>query len=164
MNKLTKSEGIAVGVALVVVATLLFGGNIISFFKGERANPTTNNENTTMNLPSTGVQSEDIKVGEGVEAQKGDTLTVHYVGRLPDGKVFDSSVDRGQPFTFILGSGQVIRGWDEGMVGMHVGGQRKLTIAPDYGYGAQGIGPIPPNSTLIFDVELLNVSKTTVNQ
>src|SRR3990167_7858117 len=89
----------------------------------------------------------------------GDNLTVHYVGTLPDGKVFDSSLDRNAQFSFTLGVGQVIRGWDEGFSGMQVGGTRLIIVAPDYGYGEQGVGTIPPNSTLIFEVELLDVEK-----
>lgn len=96
-------------------------------------------------------------MGTGPTAEAGKVLTVHYTGSLEDGTVFDSSVSRNTPFTFVLGSGEVIRGWDEGLVGMKAGGKRVLRISPDYGYGAQGGGPIPPNATLIFDVELLGV-------
>ena len=101
---------------------------------------------------------EDVVVGTGVEATKGKTVSVHYTGWLTDGKKFDSSKDRGQPFNFSLGAGQVIRGWDEGVAGMKVGGKRKLTIPPDLGYGSRGAGgAIPPNATLVFEVELLGV-------
>ncbi|WP_342376888.1 FKBP-type peptidyl-prolyl cis-trans isomerase [Myxococcus stipitatus] len=101
---------------------------------------------------------EDSKVGTGDEAKAGHTVSVHYVGTLTDGKKFDSSRDRGQPFSFKLGAGQVIQGWDQGVAGMKVGGVRKLTIPPDLGYGARGAGGvIPPNATLVFEVELLGV-------
>jgi peptidylprolyl isomerase len=101
---------------------------------------------------------EDIVVGTGPSPTAGQEITVHYTGTLEDGTKFDSSVDRKQPFDFPLGGGRVIRGWDEGVVGMKVGGQRTLIIPPDMGYGARGAGGvIPPNATLIFDVELLDV-------
>ncbi|MEZ4156452.1 MAG: FKBP-type peptidyl-prolyl cis-trans isomerase [Candidatus Paceibacterota bacterium] len=100
---------------------------------------------------------EDVKVGEGVEAVKGSEITVHYVGTLDDGTKFDSSRDRGNPFSFVLGSGMVIQGWEQGFEGMKVGGVRKLTIPPYMGYGDRAIGSIPPNSTLHFEVELLGV-------
>ena len=105
-----------------------------------------------------GVQIEEIRQGEGAEARAGNTVTVHYVGTLTDGKKFDSSRDRGKGFTFRLGAGQVIAGWDQGVAGMKVGQVRKLTISPDLAYGAKGFPPvIPPNSTLVFEVELLEV-------
>lgn len=101
---------------------------------------------------------EDITVGEGNEAAAGNTVVVHYTGWLTDGSKFDSSVDRNDPFSFRLGAGMVIRGWDEGVAGMKVGGKRKLTIPPEMGYGAHGAGGvIPPNATLVFEVELLDV-------
>jgi peptidylprolyl isomerase len=105
-----------------------------------------------------GLQYEDIKVGDGAQPKAGQTVIVHYTGTLTDGTKFDSSRDRGQPFSFRLGAGEVIKGWDEGLSTMKVGGQRKLTIPPDLGYGARGAGGvIPPNATLVFDVELLDV-------
>src|SRR5262245_5871367 len=107
---------------------------------------------------SGGLKYVDIKVGDGAVAESGQPVSVHYTGWLVDGTKFDSSVDRGQPFKFTLGAGNVIRGWDEGVKGMRVGGKRKLTIPPDMGYGANGYPPvIPPNATLVFDVELLGV-------
>lgn len=104
-------------------------------------------------------QIEDVTTGKGPEAKAGDSVSVHYVGTLSDGKKFDSSRDRGRPFSFSLGRGQVIKGWDVGVAGMQVGGVRKLTIPPDEGYGSRGAGgAIPPNATLLFEVELLGIS------
>ena len=101
---------------------------------------------------------EDQIVGTGRTAEAGDTVTVHYTGWLADGTKFDSSVDRGQPFTFVLGQQQVIAGWDLGVAGMRVGGKRTLTIPPHLGYGDRGSGAvIPPGATLVFEVELLSV-------
>ncbi|TGK39165.1 FKBP-type peptidyl-prolyl cis-trans isomerase [Leptospira andrefontaineae] len=104
-----------------------------------------------------GLVIKDIKKGTGKEAFNGSNVTVHYTGWLTNGKKFDSSKDRGTPFRFDLGAGQVIRGWDKGVQGMKEGGVRKLTIPPEMGYGSSGAGTIPPNSTLIFEVELLKV-------
>lgn len=104
-----------------------------------------------------GLKTEDEVVGTGAEAVSGKKITVNYAGTLTDGTKFDSSYDRGTPFSFNLGAGEVIAGWDQGVAGMKVGGKRKLTIPPSLGYGAQAAGAIPPNSTLIFEVELLKV-------
>lgn len=104
-----------------------------------------------------GLQYYDFSVGDGAEATSGDRVTVHYRGWLTNGTMFDASYDRGEPFTFRLGAGQVIKGWDEGVVGMRVGGERRLRIPPELGYGDRGTGPIPGGATLLFDVELLEV-------
>ena len=109
--------------------------------------------------PSSELVIDEITLGEGAEAQSGRTVSVHYTGWLTNGSKFDSSVDRNEPFDFPLGRGYVIRGWDEGVAGMKVGGKRKLTIPPELGYGARGAGGvIPPNATLVFEVELLAVN------
>lgn len=155
MRKLNKKEGIAVAVSLAVLAYLFFSGPIVNLFSTNEQNL----QNPNIEVPETGVDSEDIVVGSGAIAATGDTLIVHYVGSLPNGRVFDSSYDRNAPFSFTLGVGQVIRGWDEGVAGMREGGKRRLLIAPDYGYGTQAVGAIPSNSHLIFEVELLEVSK-----
>lgn len=102
-------------------------------------------------------KQQDLVLGEGREAKNGDKLAVHYEGTFLDGKVFDSSYQRGQPFEFTLGAGEVIRGWDLGVLGMRVGEKRTLVIPPELGYGARQVGPIPPNSTLKFTIELLEV-------
>ncbi len=109
-------------------------------------------------ITDSGLKYEDLAEGDGAVAAAGQRVTVHYTGWLTDGSKFDSSVDRAEPFSFALGRGMVIRGWDEGVVGMKVGGRRRLTIPPQLGYGAQGAGGvIPPNATLVFEVELLQV-------
>ena len=115
-----------------------------------------------MNTTPSGLQYEDTIAGSGAEAAKGNLVSVHYTGWLytsgTAGAQFDSSKDRGQPFKFSLGGGQVIRGWDEGVAGMKVGGTRRLVIPPEMGYGARGAGGvIPPNATLLFEIELLSV-------
>ena len=107
---------------------------------------------------ASGLQYQDLVVGEGVAAAAGDTVSVHYTGWLEDGTQFDSSVDSGTPYEFVLGVGGVIPGWDEGVAGMQVGGTRKLIIPPDLAYGAGGSGGvIPPNATLVFEVQLLEI-------
>jgi peptidylprolyl isomerase len=125
--------------------------------------PASTDEETTMAdealvTTDSGLQYRDIVDGTGAMPQPGQRVTVHYTGTLEDGTKFDSSRDRGRPFSFKVGVGQVIKGWDEGVGSMRVGGQRQLIIPPDLGYGARGAGGvIPPNATLIFDVELLRI-------
>ena len=107
-----------------------------------------------------GLVVQDVIVGEGKTAENGDTLSAHYVGALQDGTVFDESYGRGQPIQFVLGSGQLIQGWDLGLVGVKEGGKRRLIIPPELAYGAQGAGGvIPPNATLLFEIELVSVQK-----
>ena len=116
---------------------------------------------TTKNMETTTLIIEDEKIGTGNEAKSGDTVTVHYVGTLTDGTIFDASRKRGDTgFTFVLGAGEVIKGWDQGVAGMKVGGKRKLTIPSDLAYGNRAVGGvIPANATLVFEVELLNTGK-----
>jgi FKBP-type peptidyl-prolyl cis-trans isomerase len=110
-----------------------------------------------MEQTASGLYVMDLEVGEGQEATPGQTVTVYYTGWFLDGEKFDSSLDRGEPYSFPLGQGRVIPGWDEGVAGMRVGGWRRLVIPPELAYGAAGRPGIPPNSTLVFDVELLDL-------
>jgi FKBP-type peptidyl-prolyl cis-trans isomerase len=115
-------------------------------------------DTTALTKTPSGLRYQDVTQGEGAEATADRTVSVHYTGWLPNGEKFDSSRDRDQPFSFTLGAGQVIAGWDEGVAGMKVGGRRKLVIPADLGYGTAGAPPaIPPGATLVFDVELLDV-------
>ncbi len=144
------------------LALLLLAAFISTACSEQPAPPSSRMEKSSM----TELIKTDVKLGEGAEAVTGQNVSVHYTGWLYDeaapehkGKKFDSSRDRGQPFDFALGGGQVIKGWDEGVAGMKVGGQRTLIIPSDMGYGSRGAGGvIPPNATLIFDVELLGVN------
>ena len=112
----------------------------------------------TSRITDSGLKVEDLLEGEGAVAIAGQQVVVHYTGWLTDGRKFDSSHDRVEPFDFALGKGHVIRGWDEGVAGMKIGGKRRLTIPPHLGYGARGAGAvIPPNATLVFEVELLDI-------
>ncbi len=129
------------------------------FFQTFRKNTTEKSVPTESKKGVEGLEIEILKQGEGQEAKDGDTVVVHYTGWLEDGTKFDSSLDRNSPFTFKLGIGQVIKGWDIGVLGMKIGEKRKLIISPELGYGEKGTpgGPIPPNATLIFEVELLDI-------
>ena len=107
---------------------------------------------------ASGLEYIEVEAGTGAQAEAGKTVSVHYTGKFPDGNVFDSSISRGEPITFRLGAGRVIKGWDEGIALMKVGGKAQLTIPPELAYGERGAGGvIPPNTTLIFDVELISV-------
>ncbi len=151
MQNLNQKEWVAVVVAVCVVGFFfVFGPMIISLF-------TNTNKTAVAETPQVNVQ--DTHIGGGEMATPGEKITVNYVGRFTNGTVFDSSIARKQPFQFVLGAGQVIKGWDQGLVGMRVGGKRTLTIPPSLGYGPADYGPIPGNSTLVFDVELLKVEK-----
>ena len=152
MKKLDTKEWVAVVVAVFVVGFFfIFGQTLISIFTN------TNTQRAMVQTPQVSIQ--DTVIGGGDAAAPGDQVVVNYTGRFVDGTVFDSSITRGEPFQFVLGAGQVIKGWDQGIVGMRVGGKRTLSIPPELAYGANDYGPIPGNSTLIFDVELLKVTK-----
>ncbi len=154
MKNLTRNQGIAVAIGLALMTYLFFSGPLMNLFSSNKVNSVIENQ-----MPQTGFTVEEVVLGQGALVAPGDMLTVHYVGRLPNGQVFDSSLDRNTPIKFTVGIGQVIRGWDEGLLGMRVGGKRVITIAPDYAYGSQAVGTIPANSTLIFEVELLDAEK-----
>ena len=149
---MSKKTIIAVFIAVVLVGLLLGGSLVSGLFTS--SNKT---EDTTMQQQNSQVQLKDITEGTGDVAISGKEVTVHYTGVFSDGKKFDSSIDRGAPFTFTLGAGQVIKGWDIGVEGMKVGGKRVLVIPPQFGYGENDYGTIPGNSTLIFEIELLGV-------
>lgn len=165
MEPMTEEQKIRVGIVIAILAIIAAG---YFMFLAPRADTPgrTHTDITKSALPSSlpnneGVSEmkiEDTVVGTGDAVKNGDTVSVHYTGTLTDGTKFDSSLDRDQPFSFVVGGGQVIQGWEEGLVGMQAGGKRKLTIPSDKGYGPRGQGTIPPNATLIFDIELLKIN------
>ncbi len=167
MKSLEKKEWIAVTVSIIVIAILFFGHSIWNMIIGPQtpqqplnATGTTTMSDTTApkNISTIkGLEIYDMQVGTGTAATVGKKVTAHYIGTLVDGTKFDSSLDRNRPFTFTLGGGQVIKGWDQGIAGMKIGGIRTLVISPELGYGAQALGSIPANSTLIFQVQVLDV-------
>lgn len=132
----------------------------INFPRQEK--PLVNSSDDNSASPSGKVQIEELQPGTGDAVKNGDSVTVHYTGTLTDGTQFDSSYDR-EPFTFTVGSGSVIQGWDEGIIGMKVGEKRKLTIPPDLGYGSVQQGSIPANSTLLFEIELISIDTAKEN-
>lgn len=147
-------------IIIVLVGCLIVATGIAIVIWNKEGQPSVNSRlNNQANVPSKeGVLIRVLKSGNGREAKNGDTVTVNYAGNLQDGRKFDSSWDRGAPFSFILGVGQVIRGWDIGVLGMKIGEMRKLTIPPELAYGSGGAGGIiPPNATLVFEIELLNI-------
>jgi len=152
------STGIAIALAIcIAVIFLFFGPSVLNLFSTNTL-PMSPAEQTTAETPAA-LGVADTVVGTGAEAQPGNTVTVNYVGHFTDGAVFDASANHGQPFSFVLGAGKVIAGWDQGIVGMKVGGTRVLTVPPQLGYGSADYGPIPGNSTLIFEVQLVQVAQ-----
>lgn len=138
---------------VAIIAGLIF----LFMYNPPKPEPSPESSMPDQNIDAQALKSEDLIVGTGADAKTGMTVAVHYTGTLTDGTKFDSSLDRGEPFTFTLGAGEVIEGWDLGVVGMKVGGKRKLTIPSDLAYGEDGAGEsIPPNATLVFDIELLS--------
>ncbi len=166
MNNTSIATGIAVAIALIIViATFFFGVNIFTLFSfgsNNQVQQTNTVAKKTVSTPTVTIKKfsiTDVVVGTGAVAKSGDKISVQYVGKFTDGKTFDSSAAHGgKPFRFVLGAGQVIAGWDKGIVGMKVGGTRILEIPPALGYGDRAFGPIPANSSLIFEVKLLDVS------
>jgi len=163
MRTFSTNEWVAITAAVAIALFMFFGGSVMSIFSPkaivkQAINPESTNTDVKNTSTITGLEIYAEVVGTGTEAVVGKTVTAHYTGTLVNGFKFDSSVDRGQPFSFALGAGQVIKGWDLGIQGMKIGGKRRLVISPDLGYGSQEVGGvIPANSTLIFEVELIDV-------
>lgn len=159
MNKLSKEQYIGVAIALLLALFMFFGfGGVQKVFNGQSSenslNPIADINNINENSMTEENTNSDTKVAEA-----GDTITVHYNGTFENGTKFDSSYDRGQPFSFVLGAGLVIKGWDQGLIGAKEGEKKRLVLPPELAYGASGQGPIPPNTTLIFEVEVLDIEK-----
>lgn len=161
MRKLSTKEWIAVAAAIIFVGYTLFGSNIMGLFT---QNSMGNDESlaAAISTGSTGgVIIDDVTIGQGSAVKNGDLVSVHYVLSLSDGTVIQNSRDFGQPFKFTLGAGEVIPGWEQGFTGMKVGGVRTLIIPPELAYGANQAGPIPPNSTLVFTIEVVDSAAVT---
>ena len=153
------------GLGILALLAIIFVGSTLRNNDGGSTASTASNEQasvsqafTNMQTSSTGLQWKDVVVGTDAEVKNGSTVSVHYTGTLVNGAKFDSSYDRGEPFTVIVGAGQVIPGWEEGLLGMKVGGKRELVIPPSLAYGSRDLGVIPPNSTLQFVVEVISVN------
>lgn len=144
---------LVIGILALGIASLFIFRITDGFLPAQKPEPTKIMDTTNVK----DLKIDDIKVGSGDEVKSGDAVVINYLGTLTNGTKFDSSYDRGEPFETQIGTGQVIKGWDLGVVGMKVGGKRKLTIPPSLGYGDQAQGPIPANSTLIFEVELVEI-------
>lgn len=138
---------------ILIVSLIAFS---LAFLGCSSSKETSKEQASKMIKTESGLQYEDIRLGSGDAVKSGQKLTVHYEGTLSDGTKFDNSYDRNQPFEFVIGKGQVIKGWEEGLLGMRIGGKRKLIIPAELGYGANSAGAIPANSELIFEIELLD--------
>src|SRR3989344_2152813 len=150
-------------VFLIIVLILIAAGLVYYFDFYQKKNM--KEENKITNQTADRIKIEILEKGNGAAAKNGDTIVVHYIGTLENGTKFDSSLDRGRPFSFVLGAGQVIAGWEQGILGMRVGEKRKLTIAPELAYGEAGAGnAIPPNATLIFEINLLKINKKPLRE
>jgi len=159
MNKLSKKEWIAVAVAVIFVSYTLFGGNIMGLFQKNMTNEDVSGAIANSDsFNNNGVIVSEVLVGQGAEVKIGQVILVHYILSLSDGTVVQNSKDFGQPFKFTLGAGEVIPGWELGFEGMKIGGIRTIVIPPELAYGANQAGPIPPNSTLIFTIELIDAT------
>ncbi len=144
-----KSVVIALVIGAIIVAAVVLNNKNTSTTKSETVVPSV--------MQNQDLKAEDLQVGTGDPVKKGDTIVIHYKGMLTNGQEFDSSYKRSEPFETQIGVGNVIQGWDQGVIGMKKGGKRRLTIPPSMGYGDQATGSIPPNSTLVFDLELLEI-------
>jgi FKBP-type peptidyl-prolyl cis-trans isomerase FkpA len=166
MKELSKKEWIGVAAAVIFVGYTLFGGDIMSLFQKNSMNENSSAAavNSAADIATVGgVIIKDITVGNGPEVKSGQKVSVNYILSLSDGTVVQDSkvVNKGQPFQFTLGAGEVIPGWEQGFAGMKIGGVRTIIIPPELAYGANQAGPIPPNSTLIFAIELLDATSVT---
>jgi len=147
-------------IAIIIIVLIIIIAGVYFLFQNKSAPASQENTNQGNYEMIQGMKVEVLKEGTGVQAKSGDYVTVNYVGTLENGTKFDSSIDRGTPFPFTLGAGEVIKGWDLGVLGMRVGEKRKLTVPPELGYGNNAVGGvIPANSTLIFEVDMLEIGK-----
>ena len=162
MKKLSKKEWIAAGISIAFIAYMFFGNTITDTFNTLNNTGAQNNQTASVNNSSgLSVQAQDLVIGTGPAVEKGMQVGVNYVLKLADGSVIQDSklVNGGKPFNFIAGAGQLIPGWEMGILGMKVGGKRMIVIPPELGYGSQQVGPIPPNSTLVFELEVISAVK-----
>ncbi len=141
-------------IAVVLIFVLIF----VFFFVAQNQNQKETEEASSFIEKIEGLDIVVVEEGEGASVKTGDSIDIHYVGKLEDGKIFDSSRERKKPYNFTIGEGEVIKGWEKGVIGMKVGEIRVLTISPELGFGSRSQGPIPPNSTLIYEIELMSIN------